>query len=126
MFLSLGESLCGGCGQAALEAHKEQLVDDAVVHAHLAALYDRLLEHNLARLVEPFSRVQIEHVAHLIKLPLPTVLAKLSQVRLSLSHAPPASHFPKPSLYMIPCFRLPDGAGNLSPLRCKAKSRAWD
>lgn len=72
--------------QAALSAHKEQLVDDAVVHAHLANLYDRLLEHNLARLIEPYSRVEIEHVAKLINLPLPTVQAKLSQV--SHSSAP--------------------------------------
>lgn len=71
----------GWPAQAALTAHKQQLVEDSVVHAHLAALYDRLLEHNLARLVEPFSRVQIDHVAHLIQLPVPTVLAKLSQVR---------------------------------------------
>ena len=55
-------------------------MDDAVVHAHLAALYEALLQQNLQRLVEPFSRVEVAHLASLIKLPLQTVLDKLSQV----------------------------------------------
>ncbi len=67
--------------QDVLEAHKTQLVDDDVVHAHLAALYDTLLQQNLVRLIEPFSRVEISHVAELIGLPLATVESKLSQVR---------------------------------------------
>ena len=67
--------------QAALDSHKAQLGDDPIVHFHLSALYDTLLEGNLARLVEPFSRVEIAHLAHLIALPHDLVLGKLSQVR---------------------------------------------
>ena len=70
---------------SALQAHQEELVNDAVVHAHLAALYEALLQQNLARLVEPFSRVEVAHLAALIKLPLQTVLDKLSQVRSQLA-----------------------------------------
>ena len=66
--------------QEALKEHEEQLVKDPVVHTHLSALYDTLLEQNLIRLIEPFSCVQIQHVAELIKLPLDTVLNKLAQV----------------------------------------------
>ncbi len=65
--------------QEALKVHAEQLVEDPVVHTHLSALYDTLLEQNLIRLIEPFSCVQINHLAELIKLPLETVLSKLAQ-----------------------------------------------
>ena len=71
--------------QEALKVHAEQLVDDPVVHTHLSALYDTLLEQNLIRLIEPFSCVQISHLAQLIKLPLETVLNKLAQVCLPSS-----------------------------------------
>lgn len=75
--------------QAALQAHPSELVEDGVVHAHLSRLYDTLLEQNLARLMEPYSRVEIAHLATLIKLPEDAVQAKLSQVRpRSLSCGP--------------------------------------
>ncbi|KAG2431646.1 hypothetical protein HYH02_013223 [Chlamydomonas schloesseri] len=68
--------------QDTLAAHSAQLVDDLVVGAHLAALYDTLMQQNLVRLIEPFSRVEIAHVASLIGLPRDTVEAKLSQMIL--------------------------------------------
>ena len=68
--------------QSTLSAYKEELVDDAVVHLHLSRLYDTLLEQNLCRLIEPYSRVEIEYLAKLIKLPTKAVLTKLSQVSL--------------------------------------------
>ena len=78
--------------QDALALHKEQLVEDPIVHAHLSELYDTLLEGNLARLIEPFSCVEISHLAQLIKLPQDLVLNKLSQVScFCLYHQTPPS-----------------------------------
>jgi 26S proteasome regulatory subunit N6 len=55
--------------QQALKDYKTELSDDPMVHSHLGTLYDNLLEQNLCRLLEPFSNVQIEHIARLINLP---------------------------------------------------------
>lgn len=62
--------------------YKAQLEDDPIVKAHLTTLYDNFLEQNLCRIIEPFSKVQVNHVANLIKLPVATVEKKLSQMIL--------------------------------------------
>jgi 26S proteasome regulatory subunit N6 len=59
-----------------------QLAHDLLLSTHLGELQEKLLEHNLLRLLEPFSRVQIAHVAALIKLDRPQVEAKLSEMIL--------------------------------------------
>jgi 26S proteasome regulatory subunit N6 len=46
-----------------------ELNSDPIIRAHLTALYDNLLEQNLLRIVEPFNRVQVAHVASLVGLP---------------------------------------------------------
>lgn len=68
--------------QAALKSYKPELEEDAVVRAHLGALYDTMLEQNLCRIVEPYMRVQVEHVARSIRLPVIQVEKKLSQMIL--------------------------------------------
>ena len=67
--------------QNSLVTYKKELQEDKVIHVHLQRLYDTLLEQNLCRLIEPYSKVEIEHLAKLIKLPAGEVLAKLSQVK---------------------------------------------
>ncbi|ESO00107.1 hypothetical protein HELRODRAFT_187263 [Helobdella robusta] len=62
--------------------YKEQLENDPIIRAHLDSLYDSLLEQNLCRIIEPFSRVQVEHVAKLINLNMDVVENKLSQMIL--------------------------------------------
>jgi len=67
---------------AVLEEFREQLHSDAIISAHLGKLSDDLLEKNLLRIIQPFSRVQVAHVAKLINLQLPLVEKKLSQMIL--------------------------------------------
>jgi 26S proteasome regulatory subunit N6 len=67
---------------AARAAYPAHLDGDPFIGSHLARLADGLLQSNLLRLAEPFSRVQVGHLASLIGLPHGVVLAKLSQMIL--------------------------------------------
>ncbi len=40
-----------------------ELSSDITIRTHLSALYDTLLEQNVLRIVEPYSVVEVEHVA---------------------------------------------------------------
>lgn len=68
--------------EEATKRYPKELVQDPIIHAHLSELYNTLLEQNLCRLIEPFSRVEISHIAKLIDLPVPTVEKKLSNMIL--------------------------------------------
>ncbi|KAI9199703.1 PCI domain-containing protein [Polychytrium aggregatum] len=68
--------------EQALSKYKDELGNDPIIRSHLADLYDTLLEQNLLRIIEPFSKVEIAHVAALVKLPVTTVESKLSQMIL--------------------------------------------
>ncbi|TNN03306.1 hypothetical protein fugu_000335 [Takifugu bimaculatus] len=70
------------CRLQALTEYRAELQDDPIINTHLAKLYDNLLEQNLIRVIEPFSRVQIEHISGLIKLSKGDVERKLSQMIL--------------------------------------------
>jgi len=62
--------------------YKTVLEADPLVFRHLGLLADTMLEANLLRIVEPYSRVELSHVARCISLPLARVETKLSQMIL--------------------------------------------
>eukprot|EP00126_Sphaerothecum_destruens_P005262 Sdes_comp18671_c0_seq1m8916 len=65
-----------------IKTHHVELNEDPIIHSHLKALKEALLEENLCRLVEPFSRVEIPHIAKLIRLDVAVVEKKLSEMIL--------------------------------------------
>jgi 26S proteasome regulatory subunit N6 len=69
----------------ALDEFSQELIRDPIINSHLNSLYDQMLEQNLIRIIEPFSRVQVSHIAHLINLPRAVVEKKLSQMILDKS-----------------------------------------
>lgn len=53
-----------------------------MVRTHLSTLYDQLLERNLLRAVQPYSRVEMSYIAQCVQLPQIRVEQKLSQMIL--------------------------------------------
>ena len=68
--------------EGALSMYPVELGTDPMIHAHFQSLYDQLLQQNLLRIVRPYSRVQLDHIASAIELPLAVVEGKLSMMIL--------------------------------------------
>eukprot|EP00166_Cyanidium_caldarium_P005409 ctg_653.g280 len=68
--------------QRVLDTHRDVLTEDPVIQAHLEDLYGALLERNLLRIIEPYSRLQLTHIAERMDLPVEQVEAKCSQLIL--------------------------------------------
>merc|ERR1719239_1103900 len=68
--------------QTAVKAFKVELEEDKIVSKHLDTLYSNMLEQNLCRIIEPYSRVQVDYVAGKIGLAKDQVERKLSQMIL--------------------------------------------
>eukprot|EP00729_Bicosta_minor_P008082 gene8082-19094_t len=68
--------------EKALRDFESELGADVTIQSHVAAMNDTMLQNNLCRIVEPYSSIEIEHVASLIKLPRARVEKKLSQMIL--------------------------------------------
>merc|ERR1712227_794923 len=62
--------------------YSAELSGDPIISYHLSDLNETLLEQNILRILKPFSRVEITHVAELIELPLQRTQAKLSEMIL--------------------------------------------
>ncbi|CRJ90093.1 hypothetical protein BN1708_009326 [Verticillium longisporum] len=68
--------------ERALTSYRYELGSDAFIRNHLRRLYDAMLEQNLIKVIEPFSRVEIDHIAKMVGLDTQQVERKLSQMIL--------------------------------------------
>lgn len=64
------------------EKYAEELGGDPVISLHLNALNEMLLEQNFLKILQPYSHVELSHVAKLIDLPVDRTINKLSQMIL--------------------------------------------
>ncbi len=62
--------------------YRKELQCDPIVKKHFNSLSDSMLEKDLCRIIEPYSYVQIAHIAASISLPQEKVEKKLSQMIL--------------------------------------------
>lgn len=65
-----------------LHTYRHELFSDPFIKTHLFRLYDGMLEQNLLKIIEPFSRVEIAHIARMVGLDESQVERKLSQMIL--------------------------------------------
>jgi 26S proteasome regulatory subunit N6 len=68
--------------QSVTTTYSTELQDDLLIKHHLNFLHEQLLESNLIRIIEPYSCVEISHVASLMEMPINIVERKLSQMIL--------------------------------------------
>ncbi|KAL8691613.1 MAG: hypothetical protein Q9218_003208 [Villophora microphyllina] len=68
--------------ERALSNYRYELGSDTFIRNHLRRLYDAMLEQNLVKVIEPFSRVEIDHIAKMVGLDTQQVERKLSQMIL--------------------------------------------
>ena len=68
--------------ERALGDYRHELGSDPFIRNHLRRLYDAMLEQNLIKVIEPFSRVEIAHIAKMVGLDTQQVERKLSQMIL--------------------------------------------
>ncbi|KAF8822463.1 PCI domain-containing protein [Cardiosporidium cionae] len=68
--------------ESVLAEYRIQFDEDPFIYYHINDLYETFLEQNLIRVLEPFSSVEIDHVAKLIDLPIERVESKLAEMIL--------------------------------------------
>ena len=67
---------------ASVSQFADRLKTDDLISHHLDVLYEKMFEANLLKIIQPFSAVEIAHVAKLINLKVELVEKKLSQMIL--------------------------------------------
>lgn len=65
-----------------LEKYSSSLKADPIIEKHISELYDTLLEQNILRVLEAFSRVEISHIAEIMELSDDIIQRKLCEMIL--------------------------------------------
>eukprot|EP01071_Lankesteria_metandrocarpae_P003194 Lankesteria_metandrocarpae@DN2818_c0_g1_i1.p1 len=65
-----------------LEMYSHELKEDEIIQNHISDLHENMLEQNLLRILGPYERVEIHHIAKQIHLPEDRVLIKLGEMIL--------------------------------------------
>lgn len=68
--------------EAAVAKYPTELQEDRLIQNHMGLLKEQLLESNILRILQPYSCVEIAHVAELMELPVAETERKLSQMIL--------------------------------------------
>ncbi|KAF2147113.1 uncharacterized protein K452DRAFT_217444 [Aplosporella prunicola CBS 121167] len=68
--------------EKSLSDFRYELGSDRFIASHLRRLYDAMLEQNLIKVIEPYSRVELAHIAKMVGLDTTQVERKLSQMIL--------------------------------------------
>lgn len=87
--------------QTVLNDFKEQLEGDPIVNRHLSDLFKALLEQNLIRVITPYSKVQIKHLAKMISLDPVTVEREVSQMILDKKIAGATRPVAEPDKFIV-------------------------
>lgn len=66
--------------QKIIDTNQGLIEKDYIVHSHVQDLYENLLELNLLKVIKPYSKVQLTHVAQAVNIPVATIQAKLSEM----------------------------------------------
>lgn len=65
-----------------LQKYDAELTTDPFIRAHFTALYEKLFQENLMKVIEPYSCVEVEHLATLLGLSATLIEGKISQMIL--------------------------------------------
>ena len=68
--------------QKIIETNQKLIEKDEIVQSHVQDLYENLLELNLLKVIKPYSKVQLFHIAQSVNLSVAIVQAKLSEMIL--------------------------------------------
>eukprot|EP01084_Bolivina_argentea_P187910 323592_1 len=107
-----------------LEKRRATLAGDPVVEGHLKDLHDMLFEAHIERLISPYSRVEVGHIASKLVLPTEDIEAKLCQMILDkkIEGVIDVGHDKQSVLLLFPVPEPLDAAGDDDEEKAKKKT----